>query len=86
MIVDAIPVGLGAILGQEGHVVAYASRTLSDVETRYSQTECEALAVVWGMEHFDMYLRGADQVTVITDHQPLVTIWQTPKPPLCIER
>ena len=86
VIVDASPVGLGAILGQEGHVVAYASRTLSDVETRYSQTEREALAVVWGMEHFDMYLRGADQVTVITDHQPLATIWQKPKPPLRIER
>jgi hypothetical protein len=52
--VDASPVGLGAILmqsdGHETRPVAYASRTLTDVERRYSQTEREALAVVWGVK------------------------------------
>ena len=47
VVVDASPVGLAALLVQEGRVVSYASRSLSDVETRYSQTEREALAVVW---------------------------------------
>ena len=50
---DASPVGLGAILSNvdnNGHTrnVAFASRSLTPVEQRYSQTELEALAVVWG--------------------------------------
>ena len=59
--VDASPVGLGAILTQEDpadcsnrRVVQYASRTLTDVESRYHQVEKEALAVVWALEHFHL--------------------------------
>ena len=44
------PTGLGALLLQQQHgmwrVVSYASRNLTDVERRYSQTEKEALALV----------------------------------------
>ena len=54
LIVDASPVGLGAILEHKhkGNLrpVAYASRTLNAVERRYSQIEREALAVTWGVE------------------------------------
>ncbi|PFX34699.1 Uncharacterized protein K02A2.6 [Stylophora pistillata] len=61
--VDASPVGLGAILLQQCsdcvHPVAYASRTLTDVERRHSQTEKEALAVVWACKHFHIYLYDA---------------------------
>lgn len=85
--VDASPVGLGAILLQdEDNVVCYASRALSPVESRYSQTEREALAVTWACEHCDLYLRGLQHFTVITDHKPLETIWKKPCPPLRIER
>ena len=59
ILVDASPVGVAGILSQEGRPVAYASRSLSDVEQRYSQTEREALAVVWACEHFHIYLSGA---------------------------
>ena len=86
LVVDASPVGLAALLVQRGRVVTYASRALSNVETRYSQTEREALAVVWACEHFDRFLNGAPQFTVFTDHKPLETIWQKPRPPLRIER
>lgn len=85
VIVDASPVGLGAILKQN-KVVAYASRSLSDTESRYSQTEREALAIVWACEHFDIYLRGVKHFTVITDHKPLERIWQKRNPPLRIQR
>ena len=91
--VDASPVGLGAILAQTDpatgskHVVAYASRSLTPVEQRYSQTEREALAVIWGCEYFHLYIYGKP-VTVITDHKPLLSIYNSPKsrPPARIER
>ena len=51
LITDASPVGLGAVLTQfQGgceRVVAYAGRSLTDVERRLSQTEKEALGLVW---------------------------------------
>ena len=63
VIVDASPVGLGAMLVQtqnsgDDKVIAYASRSLNDAETRYSQIERECLAVHFGCTRFQMYLLG----------------------------
>jgi hypothetical protein len=64
----------------------YASRSLTPVETRYSQTEKEAFAAVWGCERFHLYLVGT-QFDLITDHKPLEIIYSPKsKPPLRIER
>jgi hypothetical protein len=64
------------------NIIAYASRALSPVEKRYSQTEKEALAIVWGIEHFHLYVFGAT-FTLITDHKPLELIYNNPlsRPP-----
>ena len=59
IIVGASPVELGSILTQGNYVLCYASRSLTEVGSRYSQTEREALAVVWACEHFNMYTNGA---------------------------
>ena len=57
LIVDVSPIGLGTILSQKQpdpnvRPVAYGSNALSSVQQRYSQTEREALAVLWSYEHF----------------------------------
>ena len=46
--VDASTKGLGAALIQDGKPVAFASKSLTDVETRYANIEREMLAVVYG--------------------------------------
>lgn len=87
VITDASPVGISAILEQEGKVVCYASRSLTEVETRYSQTEREGLAIVWACEYLNVYLYGAE-FDLITDHRPLEVIFNNPcsKPPARIAR
>ena len=80
LVTDASPVGLGAVLtqvqqGQE-RVVAYTSRSLTDVDRRYLQTEREALGLVVGCERFHVYLYGVD-FTLLTDHKPLEVIYST---------
>ncbi|CAB4034110.1 Hypothetical predicted protein, partial [Paramuricea clavata] len=90
--VDASPVGLGAILCQiqgdgTSRPVAYASRSLSDVERRYSQIEREALAVKFGCLKFDHYLSGDPDFTIITDQKPLLRLYKPgSRPPPRIER
>lgn len=71
---DASDQGLGAVLAQDirnrEHVIAYASRTLSSAEIKWDTREKEALAIVWGCEHFRPYLIG--QFFIIeTDHGSL---------------
>ncbi|XP_048774395.2 uncharacterized protein K02A2.6-like [Ostrea edulis] len=91
IIVDASPVGLGAILAQKQpdglfKPIAYSSRSLTDVEQRYSQTEREALGVVFGCEKFHMYIYGLE-FEIWTDHKPLTYIYSPKsKPPARIER
>ena len=83
--VDACPVGLAAILSQvdlqteERHMITYASRSLTATEQRYSQTEREALAVVWACEHLHLYVYGKP-ITVYTDTRHKKTSKQLLKP------
>ena len=72
---DASDCGLGAVLAQKDsqgneHVVAYASRTLSDREKHYSAMEKEALAIVFATQNFRVYLLGKP-FQLITDNRAL---------------
>ena len=52
---DASAIGIGAVLEQSGHVVAYASRTLSVSERNYSVIQRECLAIVFALKQFRHY-------------------------------
>ncbi|KAL1123027.1 hypothetical protein AAG570_002115 [Ranatra chinensis] len=72
---NASGVAVGAVLSQmdnkEDRPVTYASRKLTDSETRYATIERELLGVVWIVRQFRPYLWGS-HFTVKTDHKPLV--------------
>ena len=75
---DASQSGLGAVLMQGGRPVAYASKALTNAEYAYAQIEKELLAIVFSFKKFHSYVYGRTDVTVETDHLPLVRIIQKP--------
>ena len=70
---DASESGLGACIMQEGHPIAYASRSLTATECNYAQIEKELLAIVFAMERFENYVYGR-HVLIESDHKPLEVI------------
>ena len=81
---DASDYAIGAVLTQkddEGRErpVEYASRLLSDREKRYTVTEREALASVFGTQHFRHYLHGS-RFKLITDHSALTYMFDQQDP------
>ncbi|CAC5372727.1 unnamed protein product [Mytilus coruscus] len=70
---DASQCGLGAMLIQDNKPVAYASRSLTDAESRYANIERELLGVLFGLERFNDYTYGK-HINVESDHKPLEMI------------
>ena len=74
--------GLSAGLFQQStkgwQPVHFISRTLTDVEKRYSQTEKDALCVKWAKDRFSIYLLGAPKFTIVTAHKPLLPLFNKP--------
>ena len=75
---DASETGLGAVLMQNGQPIAYASRALTDTETRYAQIEKELLAIVWSTNKFDQCILGRELVHIESDHEPLKAVFSKP--------
>ena len=74
---DASLRGLGACLIQkhkgEDQPIAFASKSLMDAETQYTNIERELLAIVFACQRFSTYLLGRSFVAE-SDHKPLEMI------------
>ena len=84
---DTSAFAIGRILTQQfeinGHLhwllVAYYSKKLLDMKTRYGTGEQELFAIVEAMHHWRHYCRGARHpIVVLTDHANLVWFMTTP--------
>ena len=76
--VDASPVGVGAVLIQSENgierPIAFASKKLSAAESNYSQTDREALGMVFGVSKFKYFVLGRE-FEFRTDHKPLLGLF-----------
>jgi RNase H-like domain found in reverse transcriptase len=72
IIVDASNVAIGAVLVQEGRLVAYESKKLLPAEMQWTTTERELFAVVHSLRQWQCYLRQPTQhFTLWTNHNPI---------------
>jgi hypothetical protein len=71
---DACGQGLGCVLMQEGHVIAYASRQLRKHELNYPTHDLELAAVVHALKIWRHYSMGT-KCQVYTDHKSLKYIF-----------
>jgi hypothetical protein len=75
---DASQAGLGCVLLQDGLPVSYGSKALTTAEYAYAQIEKEMLAIVFALKKFHTYVYGRHDVTIETDHLPLLRILEKP--------
>src|SRR6185369_15066421 len=71
---DASRQGLGCVLMQEGHVIAYASRQLRKHEQNYPTHDLELADVVHALKIWRHYLLG-HRCQIYTDHKSLKYIF-----------
>ena len=67
---DALRIGLGCVLMQDGKVVAYASRQLKLHEHTYPTHDLELAVVVFALKIWQHYLYG-EKCIIFTDHRSL---------------
>ena len=67
---DACGEGVGAVLMQEGKVIAYASLKLKEYEQRYLTHDLELVAMVFALKVWRHYLYG-EKCEIYTDHKSL---------------
>jgi hypothetical protein len=72
---DASGVGIGAVLAQDGHPLAYLSRALDPHSLGLSTYEKEYMAVLMAVQQWRQYLQHAEFI-IYSDQQSLVQLTQ----------
>ncbi|VVA38897.1 PREDICTED: reverse mRNAase, partial [Prunus dulcis] len=67
---DASGVGIGGVLSQEGHPVAYFSEKLNEAKQKYSTYDKEFYAIVRALRYWQYYLLP-NEFVLYSDHQAL---------------
>ena len=75
--------GIGFALVQRGpdnkiRLISWGSRGLTPTESRYAVVEMECLAMQWAMKKCRHFLIGMHSFKVITDHRPLIGVFNKP--------
>jgi len=70
---DASGIGIGAVLMQGGHPLAFLSKALGPRSQGLSTYEKEYMAILLALEHWRSYLQHAE-FHIITDHRSLVQL------------
>ena len=70
---EGLSAGLFQKTGSSLQPAHFISRTMTDTEKRYSQTEKDA--VHWAKGRFSIYLLGAPKFKIITIHKPLLPLF-----------
>lgn len=70
---DACDTGVGAVLMQQGHPVAYMSKALGVKNSKLSIYEKEFMAVIMAIDKWRSYLQRGP-FTILTDHQSLCSL------------
>ena len=74
---DASMKGIGSVLMQDDRPISFASKSLTQTESRYAVIEKEMLAVLFSLEKFHQYT-FRNRTTVFSDHKPLQSILKKP--------
>jgi hypothetical protein len=82
---DASGIGLGCVLMQEGHVIAYSSQQLRHHEEHYPTHDLELATIVHALRMWRHYLLG-NVVYIFTNHKSLKYIFTQPDLNMCKRR
>lgn len=65
---------IGCCLIQKKKPVCFVSRSLTETEIGYAQIEKELLVITYSCQKLHNYIYGNKDITIFTDHQPLISI------------